>query len=200
MLKNMVRCGLAITFAALGLVAARAETAADNTLAARFSATTVGVDIGTGEAGKSDTLKADLLRWSTDAERDQLLSAFTKGEKDFVDALAKQPSAGYLWTSGSVGFTLRYAYRLPLAGGGDRVILVTDRRLNSGGPGIWAAAGAAGGHDYPFTLIELRIARGMGEGRMSLAGTVGADAEARTVTLDAYATAPVLLKNVKREP
>jgi hypothetical protein len=35
---------------------------------------------------------------------------------------------------------------------------------------------------------------------MSLAGTVGADAEAKTIALDGYASAPVLLKNVKREP
>ena len=198
MSKNAVR--LAIVFAALGLVAVRAQTAADNTLAGRFSATTSGINIGTGEAGKSDTLRVDLRRWSTDAERDQLLSAFTKSEKDFVDALAKQPGAGYLWTSGSVGFTVRYAYRLPLAGGGDRIILATDRRLNSGGPGPWTAAPASGAHDYPFTVIELRIATGVGEGRMSLAGTVGADAEAKTVALDGYASAPVLLKNVKREP
>jgi hypothetical protein len=198
MSKNVVR--LAIAFAAFGLVAVRAETAADNKLAARFSATTTGVDIGTGEAGKSDTLKVDLLRWSTDAEREQLLSAFMKGEKDFVDALAKQPSAGYVWTSGSVGFTLRYAYRLPLEGGGDRVILAAERRLNSGGPTVWTAAPGPAAHDYPFTLIELRIAKGVGEGRMSLAGAVGVDAEAKTVALDGYASAPVLLKNVKREP
>jgi hypothetical protein len=198
MSKHVVR--LAIAFAAFGLVAVRAQTAAENKLVARFSATTAGIDIGTGEAGKSDALKVDLLRWSTDAERDQLLSAFMKSEKDFADALAKQPSAGYVWTSGSVGFTVRYAYRLPLAGGGDRIILATDRRLNSGGPGPWTAAPASGAHDYPFTLIELRIAKGGGEGRMSLAGAVGVDAEAKAVALDGYASAPALLKNVKREP
>jgi hypothetical protein len=190
---------LAIAFAAFGLVAVRAETAADNKLVARFSATTAGIDIGTGEAGKSDTLKVDLLRWSTDMERDQLVSALAKSEKDFLDALAKQPSAGYLWTGGSVGVTVRYAYRLPLEGG-DRVILAADRRLNSGGPGVWKATSGPGEHDYPFTLIELRIAKGVGEGRMSLAGAVGVDGEAKTVALDSYASAPVLLKNVKREP
>jgi hypothetical protein len=197
MSKHVVR--LAIAFAAFGFVAVRAETAADNKLVARFSATTAGIDIGTGEAGKSDTLKVDLLRWSTDMERDQLVSALAKSEKDFLDALAKQPSAGYLWTGGSVGVTVRYAYRLPLEGG-DRVILAADRRLNSGGPGVWKAGSGPGEHDYPFTLIELRIAKGVGEGRMSLAGAVGVDGEAKTVALDSYASAPVLLKNVKREP
>ena len=197
MSKRVVR--LAIAFAAFGLVAVRAQTAADNKLVARFSATTAGIDIGTGEAGKSDALKVDVLRWSTDTERDQLASALAKSEKDFLDALAKQPSAGYLWTGGSVGVTVRYAYRLPLEGG-DRVILAADRRLNSGGPGVWKATSGPGEHDYPFTLIELRIAKGVGEGRMSLAGAVGVDAEAKTVALDRYASAPVLLKNVKREP
>ena len=198
MSKHVAR--LAIAFAAFGLVAVRAQTAADNKLVARFSATTAGIDIGTGEAGKSDTLKVDLLRWSTDTERDELASALAKSEKDFLDSLAKQPSAGYLWTGGSVGVTVRYAYRLPLEGGGDRVILAADRRLNSGGPGVWTAASGPGAHDYAFTLIELRIAKGVGEGRMSLAGAVGVDGEAKTVALDSYASAPVLLKNVKREP
>jgi hypothetical protein len=198
MTKYAVR--LAIAFAAIGLVAVRAETAAENPLAGRFSATTTGINIGTGEAGKSDTLRIDVLRWSTDAERDQLQSAFTKGEKDFVDALAKQPSAGYVWTGGSVGFTLRYACRLQLADGGDRIILVTDRRLNSGGPSPWTATPASSAHDFPYTLIELRMTKGVGEGRMSLAGNVGVDAEAKTVALDGYSSAPVLLKNVKREP
>jgi hypothetical protein len=68
--KSVVR--LAVAFAALWLATAHAETAADNALVGRFSATTSRVNTGTGEAGKNETLRVDLLRWSTDAERDQL--------------------------------------------------------------------------------------------------------------------------------
>ena len=45
-----------------------------------FTGTTVNV------TGAPDPFKIDLLRWSTDAERDQLSSALDKGEKDFAAA------------------------------------------------------------------------------------------------------------------
>src|SRR5579885_2073807 len=62
-----------------------------------FTATAVNV------TGAPDPLKIDLLRWSTDAERDQVVSAFDKGEKEFAAAIAKVPTLGYIWTSESAG-------------------------------------------------------------------------------------------------
>lgn len=51
---------------------------------------------------------------------------------------------------------------MPLPDGGERVVLVTDRRI-----GFWEAANQPRSIDYPFTVIELRLqADGEGEGKI----------------------------------
>ena len=158
-----------------------------------YTATTANLSVGSGES-----LRINVFRWSTDDERQQALSALR--EKGLPGALASAPSAGYLWTSETLGYTLRYAYKQTLPAGGERVILLTDRRLGSWSRAPWKAAAADAGDDA-FTLIELRLNRaGIGEGKMSLAAKVAADQAAGIIALDNYDTAPILLKNVKHEP
>jgi hypothetical protein len=162
-----------------------------------YTATAVNLSVGSGEA-----LRINVFRWSTDDERQKALSALgEKGDTGLPGALASAPSAGYLWTSEALGYTLRYAYRQALSGGGERVILLTDRRLGSWSRVPWKAAATTDAGDAAFTLIELRLNRaGLGEGKMSLAAKVAPDQAAGTIALDHYDTAPVLLKNVKHEP
>jgi hypothetical protein len=161
----------------------------------RFTGTTVNLNPGAGE-----NLKIDVFRWSTDAERDALLGVLKeKGDSGVGATLEKAPTAGYIWDSGSLGYSLRYAQKLTLPDGGERIILVTDRPIGSWGREAWKATGQGAAPGYPFTLIELRLSKqGRGEGKMSLAARVAADADARTVTLENYAAAPVLINNVKR--
>ena len=159
-----------------------------------FSATAVNV------TGAPDPLKIDLLRWSTDAERDQVVSALDKGEKDFIAALSKEPTLGYIWTSESAGYTVRYAYRIQAADGSQRVIVAADKPLGSWNPQIWKATGNAKGNPYDFTVIELRLRKGAaGEGKSSLLAKVVTDKAAKSIALDGYATATVVLKDVKWE-
>jgi hypothetical protein len=152
--------------------------------------------------GAPDSLKIDLLRWSSDAERDQLASALDKGEKEFVAALDKQPTLGYIWTSESAGYTVRYAYRIQTSDGSQRVIVAADKPLGSWNPQIWHPVGTAKGNTYDFTLLELRLSARRtvpGEGKSSLLAKVSVDKAAKSIALDGYATAPVVLKNVKWE-
>ena len=148
----------------------------------------------------STAITVDLLRWSTDAERDRLTGVFAKGEAEVPAALKGQESVGYLWTGESVGYPLKYAYRQTMADGTERIILLTDRKLGvySGRP--WRVAAAAGqAADYPFTVIEVRLPKGRaGEGKLSLAAKVTVDTEAKSIALDNYAAAPVSLRNVRR--
>ena len=52
----------------------------------------------------------------------------------------------------------------------------------------------------PFTIFELRVTpKGIGEGKMSISSKIAADAANKTLALDNYATAPVVLKITKRE-
>ncbi|HYR91215.1 MAG TPA: hypothetical protein VE422_44580 [Terriglobia bacterium] len=160
----------------------------------RITGTTVNV------TGAGDPFKIDLLRWSTDAEREQLLASLVKSEKDLASALEKAPTLGYVWTSESAGYSIRYAHHLMTPDGSERMIVATDRPLGSWDPRIWKAPGSSGSTPYPFTVIELRFNRqGTGEGKASVLAKVVPDNAAKTIALDNYAGAPVVLKTVKRE-
>src|SRR4029077_9957182 len=96
---------------------------------------------------------------------------------------------------GNVGIDVHIARRIPLPDGGERVVLITDRRI-----GFWDAAHQPRSIDYPFTVIELRINKdGEGEGKMSLATKIIADKENNIVPPENYDIQPVLLNNVRRE-
>ena len=102
---------------------------------------------------------------------------------------------GYIRTPDSIGWDIHFARRTPQPEGGERVVLLTDRRI-----GFWEAAHQPRSIDYPFTVIELRLNRdGEGEGKMSLATKIIPDKTNNIVTLENYETSPVMLTNVKRE-
>jgi hypothetical protein len=113
-------------------------------------------------------------------------------------AIAKAPTLGYIWTNEVTGYAIKYAYRAPLAAGGERIVLATDRRLGGYTPG-WQPVAKTPLTDYEFTVVEMELdARGAGDAKTSLTSKVIVDAEAKTLALDDYAAAPVILQNVKR--
>ena len=113
-------------------------------------------------------------------------------------AIGKAPTIGYIWTDEVTGYAIKYAYRVPLPDGGDRIILATSRVLG-GGSTQWKPVGTEPATEYEFTVIELRLnAKGLGEGKTSLTSKVVVDKDARTLALENYAAAPVILQNVKR--
>ena len=108
-------------------------------------------------------------------------------------AIKAAPTLGYIWTDGVTGYSIKYAWRSPAADGQARIVLVTDRRLDSHAP-HWAPASAPAS-DADFTVIEMRLdAQGAGEGKTSLTTAVAIDTAANTLALDGYAAAPALLK------
>ena len=122
-----------------------------------------------------------------------------KGIETLQPQLAGRPSLGFLWTDSSVGYLIRYAVRSPLPGGGERIVIATDRVLGSYGLQPWQPAPPAEATAYPFTVMELQLdSKGAGEGTFSLAARVEVDAAASTLRLEQSKTAR-LLKNVKRE-
>ena len=115
-------------------------------------------------------------------------------------AIGNAPTVGYLWTNETVGYSIKYAYRLPSASGGERVILATDRRLGGGTVG-WKPVATGTPTDYQFTLIEIRIdSKGAGEAKASLTSKVIFDQETKTPVLDNYAATPAILQNVSLAP
>jgi hypothetical protein len=113
-------------------------------------------------------------------------------------ALKKEPTVGIFWTSEIVGYSIKYAHRLPQADGGERIILATDRRVGAWS-NLWKLPESAKATDYAFSLIELRVnSKGEGEGKISMTGTVVVDSNAKAIALAGYDPLPVMLKGVKR--
>lgn len=184
---------LALAFASWSTRAAESPALAQPI---KFSATT------TNLGRDSDTpVQIDLLRFTSDEDRESLATAVSeKGIDALQPQLASKPSLGFLWTDSSVGHLIRYAARSPLPGGGERIVIATDRPLGSYGLQPWQPAPPAEATPYPFTVLELHFdSKGKGEGTFSLAARVAMDAATRTLGIEQFATAPRLLKNAKRE-
>jgi hypothetical protein len=119
-------------------------------------------------------------------------------EAALATTLQAARTVGYLWSSESAGYSLRYAYRIPQPDGGERIIFATDRRLGAWND-LWKPTGGASPTPYEFTVIEVRVTpKGVGEGKTSLTGKVTIDAAAKTIALDGYSALPVVFKDVKR--
>jgi hypothetical protein len=126
-------------------------------------------------------------------------SSLQKPEGALAAAIKKAPTVGVIWTSENVGYSIKYAYRLPLPDGGERIILATDRRIGAWSS-LWKTPESVAPSDYAFSIIELRLnSKGDGEGRGVVTGKVTVDGQAKTIALDGYATLPIILKGVKRE-
>jgi hypothetical protein len=112
-------------------------------------------------------------------------------------AIGRAPTIGYIWTSDITGYSIKYAYHASLPGGGERIILATDRRLGAYTT-AWRPVAATPVTDYEFTLFEIRLdSRGSGEGKTSLTTKVILDSEAGTLALDGYAATSAMLQDIK---
>jgi hypothetical protein len=196
MLKKLVTYGPALALLLAGMVAVSDLTIAQTrgkVSIEQFTAVSVNV------TGAGTPLRISLMRWSTDAEREQLTAALSKdAEKEFPGALEKIPTLGYVWTSESAGYFVRYAWRAATADGGERIVIVTDKRLGNWDSRIWRPV-APVDFSYPYTVLELRLNRsGQGEGKGSVSARVTVDSEAKTIALQNYAAAAVVLKDVRR--
>jgi len=107
----------------------------------------------------------------------------------FSAALRRAPTVGYLWTNDITGYSIKYAWHMPLPGGTERVVLASDRRLGAY-ENAWKPAASAPETDYVFTLIELHVGpKGAIEGKTSLTNRIAVDKEAGVVALENYTAA-----------
>jgi len=238
----------------VGLLAVSAALATAQTPILSLAAITDNV------SGAHESIRIDVLRWSTDAERDQLLAAWNltappaggrgrggRGRGAAVDpapdpaavdgndeppagragrggrggrgggrggaadaprptpegalkaALGSAPTVGHLWSSEVAGYSIRSAVKLADPDGGERIVLITDRRLGAWND-LWKPVGSDAATTYDFSVIELRVnSKGEGEGKVSLTGKVAVDSAAKTIALENFGALPVVFKNVRRK-
>jgi hypothetical protein len=158
--------------------------------------TAFAASLGTGKTG---VIIIDVYRWSTDAERESLLTALQEfGPDGLLKALEKiRPPVGRMRTAGSVGWDLYYARNHPAPDGSRRVILATNRRV-----AFREVANNTRSMQYQFTLIEMHLdPAGNGEGKLVPAAKVSWDSASKKIEIENYNALPVdLLKVTVKKP
>jgi hypothetical protein len=158
-----------------------------------------GFAINMNSGPKTGKIDFTIERWSTDAERDQLL-AILKEEKDsykvnqqLLKALQEMPKVGYIRTSTSLGWDLHYARQNPLPDGGRRIVFATDRPI-----GFREAANQPRSMDYPFTVVEMQFDKDdKGVGKI-LPGTKLFIDKDNNLVLENYGQQPVRFNEIKK--
>jgi hypothetical protein len=183
-----------IVIAVLFLVGTAVAAAREEKPIERFTA--FAASLGTGKAG---VVEIGIYRWSTDEERERLLTTLQEfGRDKLIDELQKiRPPVGYLRTPTTLAYDLYYARNHPAADGGRRIILATNRRVS-----FREAANNTRSMQYQFTLIELHIDKnGKGDGKIVPAAKVTWDKDAKRIEIENYNALPVdLLQVIKKTP
>ncbi|HET6197344.1 MAG TPA: hypothetical protein VFE12_16400 [Acetobacteraceae bacterium] len=106
-------------------------------------------------------------------------------------AVKAAPTLGYVWGSGVTGYSIKYAWRAPVTGRTERLVLVTDRRLDVPvSPAVTSPDAAA-----DFTVIEVRFEpKGTAQGKTSLSTAAVIDQAAGTIAVQDYDVLPLQLR------
>jgi hypothetical protein len=152
---------------------------------------------GTTARTQSGTLEITVERWSSDQERAALKDALVeRGSDKLLGSLQSMPRVGYIRTTSSVGWDLHYASATPIASGGTRVAVATDRPMAF--YELWNRPRSA---EYEFTLAEMRIGPdGKGEGKLVPAAKINYDQDTRTIEIEDYGIEPVRLTQIEAIP
>lgn len=95
--------------------------------------------MGTGpQMGQVIGISVEIYDFSTPAERQVLVDAFTKGKNQgLVNALTKMKSVGHISITGTIGYDLAFIRMIPTSTG-RKIRFVTNRQLTFGE--VWADA------------------------------------------------------------
>jgi hypothetical protein len=190
-MRSVLTAGVAAAVISLSA----ALPAAQSNIARPEKFTAFAVDISnTAPRALASTVDLTINRWSTDAERDQLLTVFrAKGQEALLSALQKLPVVGGITSPGSLKYDIHFARERQEAEGGRMIFLMTDRYI-----GAWEAANRPRTIDYPFTLIQLQVDKdGNGVGKASVATKI-TEAVDGTIELENFSNQPVALNKVRK--
>jgi len=145
---------------------------------------------------KTATIDFTITRWSTDAERNTLLSLIpeeNKSPQKLVNALQDMPSVGRIRTPQTLAWDLRYARQFKGEDGGRRIVLVTDRPI-----GFREARNSSRSMDYPFSILEIRLnAKDEGEGKIF--GGSKVYVENNELVVENWGTQPTRFNEIRKQ-
>jgi hypothetical protein len=144
----------------------------------------------------ADRLEIVIERWSTERQRDELISTLKdKGSDALLKALQKMPRVGYIRRANgaTVGWDLHFARERKLEDGGRQIVLATDRPI-----GAWEAMNQPRSIDYDFTLAEIRFdGDGKGVGKLAVAAKISTNPETGAIEIEDFGSEPVRLTDVQ---
>lgn len=147
-------------------------------------------------AGSGSMATINIYRWSSDAERDEILGVIksaTAGDREVAKALRGQVKAGYAFMSGRQGYPLRYAREFKMGDGTRQIILATDRPVSFQEAYTDSMAG-----DFDVSVIILNVdENGKGEGILSVGTELKWDGKTNKIEPTNVSSQPVKLTNVR---
>ena len=147
-------------------------------------------------AGAGSMATINIYRWSSDAERDELLGVIksaTAGDREVAKALRGQTKAGYAFMSGRQGYALRYAREFKTEDGGRKIILATDRPVTFQEAYQDTMAG-----DFDVSVVILTLdANGKGDGILSYGTELKWDDKTGMISPTNVSSQPIKLTNVR---
>jgi hypothetical protein len=160
----------------------------------RFTATAVNLS-GVGRAG-SGIVEIMVDRWSTDAERERLLTTLLeKGPDALFEKLQDTPAVGRIRTPTSLGWDLHYARSIDKPDRSRQVVIATDRPM-----GFREAVNQGRSTQYKFTVIDIRFdADGKGVGKLGYATKITVNKESNTIELENFGIEPIRLTEVRSD-
>jgi hypothetical protein len=201
MLRNSIRAASLI--GALALLYASAPVSAEVTLPIRMRAWMV--NMSNNLTGANAVIEITVDTWSSDEERASLLATVPKGQDALLRALQKLPAKGRVripgWTGPDpqnyrLGWNLQYARHEPLAEGGDRIVIATDRYMS-----FRETVNSPRTADYPFLLMQIHLNKDgtTGEGKMAAFAQIRFDKKKNVMEIENYGTEPQRLNNITVE-
>jgi hypothetical protein len=144
------------------------------------------------------TVDFTIERWSTDAQREQLLSHVKQRRESYeanqqlLRVLTSMPRVGAIRSLNRLSWDLRYARQTPTEEGGRRILLATDRPVR-----FQEQRTQGETLEYPFTIIQIELDKnGRGEGKIQLGTKLYID-KSNNVVLENYAQQPLFFNDIR---
>ena len=134
--------------------------------------------------GKTFNVTIIIEQYSTAEDQQVLLEAFQQsGNQGVVNALSKMGSKGHIAITGTLGYDISYVREFPMANGGRKIRLVTDRPITFGE--AWTDSRST---DYNLSALELVISPDKNQsGGTLLPACQFSISKEKELTIEAYA-------------